>query len=540
MILRPYQEELKNDIVSAWKTHQNVLAVLSTGGGKTAVFSDIIKDCNVPAVAIAHRQELVCQISTALAKDEVEHHIIAPEPVVRLCNAQHVKEAGKSWFNPRSKIRVCGVLSLLSEKASNYTWLKDIKLWVMDEGHHVLRKNTWGKAISLMPGAKGLGVTATPLRADGKGLGRHADGLYDTMLEGVEYEELNSLGYLCNYKIYAPTTEIDLSGVNVSQITGDYSKTKLIKQAKKSTIVGDTVTNYLKFARDKLAIVFTTDIESAHDLEKQFISQGVNAKTVTSKCKDKERTHASEDFASRRIKVLINVDLFDEGYDVPAVECVIMARPTMSLAKFRQQFGRGLRPAEGKEHLIVIDQVNNCMKHGLPEFPVPWTLDRREKKASSTAIPATCVCTSCLGVHLRFMNPCPYCGTVRIPAERSTPQAVEGDLVEMNPEMLARLKGNVNKENRHPDEVKRSLREAGMKELIVNSQGKIQRRVLEVRNILGEAMSKWGGVQKAANLNDREMQRLFYQKFGIDVLTAQTLNRADTIKLNNTILEDLI
>jgi len=135
----------------------------------------------------------------------------------------------------------------------------------------------------------------------------------------------------------------------------------MAEASEKSQIVGDVVENYLKHAKGKQAILFASDIRTGEKMEAEFKEAGIKAKLLTGLTGDKERLDSLVDFAAKRIQVLLNIDLFDEGLDVPGIECVINARPTMSTAKYLQMAGRGLRPAPGKDYLIIIDHVGNVM-----------------------------------------------------------------------------------------------------------------------------------------------------------------------------------
>ena len=154
-------------------------------------------------------------------------------------------------------------------------------------------------------------------------------------------------------------------------------------------------------------------------------------------------------FRNREILQLVNVDLLGEGVDVPAIEVVSMARPTQSYGLYSQQFGRALRPMEGKTHAIIIDDVNNVLRHGLPDAPRTWSLDRREKRsrgAIDDAIPLrTCLNGACLAVYPRTNRTCPNCGFFSPPTIRSAPEFVDGDLLELDPEALARLRGEIDR-----------------------------------------------------------------------------------------------
>ena len=243
MGLRPYQAEGKAEIYASWAIgHQNVVYVLPTGGGKTVLLSDIIKEHDNEACVIAHRQELVFQISMALARDGVQHFIIGPDEIYKLCVSAQIKRLGRNYVTPNAKCAVAGVDTLPRRENRLSHWLKKVTLWVQDECHHISttskgQPNKWMRAVNLFPNAKGLGVTATPLRADGRGLGRHADGVFDTMVEGPEQRWLINDGYLCDYHIVSPTTFIDTSGIKISSSTGDLAQPGLIAATRKSTIV---------------------------------------------------------------------------------------------------------------------------------------------------------------------------------------------------------------------------------------------------------------------------------------------------------------
>jgi len=242
MRLRPPQSRFKQNINTAWdKGARNVLGVYPTGGGKTVVFSDIINDERNPSCAIAHRQELVSQISVALARNDIRHRIIGPPSVVRLVVGLHIAESGMSYYDPSAPCAVAGVRTLTRRGDSLANWLNSVKLWVQDEAHHVLRNNEWGNASGMFPNARGLGVTATPTRADGKGLGRHADGLFDTMIEGPDMRALINEGWLTDYRVFAPPASLIMSDDYVSKPTGDYKHGAVVKKFRnnKTTTRGD-------------------------------------------------------------------------------------------------------------------------------------------------------------------------------------------------------------------------------------------------------------------------------------------------------------
>lgn len=527
MQLYPHQNVFKQDIYKAWDGGaQNVMAVLPTGGGKTVVLSDIIHDHNAAACAIAHRQELVGQISIALARDDVPHRIVGPTSVVRLIVGQHMAECGMSYYTPSSKVAVAGVDTLIRRRNELSGWANKVSLWVQDEGHHVLKKNKWGKAAAMFPNAKGLAPTATPIRADGMGLGRHADGLMDAMVEGPTMRELIDAGWLTEYRIFAPPGDLDLTNVPTGS-GGEFSKAPLKVAVQKSHVVGDVVKHYLKLARGKLGITFATDVETAIYIAQQYNAANVSAAVISANTPDAERIRLIADFKARKLLQLVNVDLFGEGFDLPAIEVVSMARPTQSFALYCQQFGRALRLMEGKHEALIIDHVGNVQRHGLPDAARVWTLDRRDKcsKVSPTdAIPVR-TCPECTAVYERTHKGCPYCGHYAEPALRSGPEYVDGDLTELDPATLAKMRGEINRIDGPFYGTTTMSKPAMIRGSRIHNERK------EIQEALRLSIAWWAGYQRAAGRSDSESYKRFYFMFGVDVMTAQTLNSKDAIKL---------
>lgn len=531
-ILRPYQTELKYAIRNAWVAGAiNVLAVLPCGGGKTVIFSDIIRDHNGASCAIAHRQELVVQISLALARDHVRHKIIGPRSVVKLCVETHMEVIGVSYYDPNAICAVAGVDTLVRRKDQLSNWLLTVTLWVQDEAHHILKHNKWGTAVEMFPNAKGLGVTATPLRADGNGLGKHADGVFDVLVEGPGMRNLINAGHLSDYRIFAPVSDIDLTQVNVTA-GGEYNPKKLKQAVRKSRIVGDVVEQYLKIAPGKLAVTFAPDVETAHDMATQFRYAGVPAKAVSAKTSDVDRSTAFRQFQNGELKQLVNVDLFGEGVDVPSIEVGTMARPTYSYGVYIQQFGRILRPLLEKKCGILIDQVDNVIRHGLPDVKKQWTLDRRDKKSQvkNESIPVR-ACPACTAVYERTYRSCPFCGFVPIPTSRSRPEFVDGDLNELSPETLARMRGEITIVDMDKEDYRALLVQKYVPEIGQLAQVKRHVARQEAQFMLRKHIALWAGHQRANGRPDCESYRLFYHTFGVDVLTAQTFKTTEAVFL---------
>lgn len=556
--LRPYQQDLDDQIVKAWDNGaQNVLAVLPCGGGKTVIFSNRIVQHDGASIAISHRQELLGQMSRTLARYGVKHRIIGPKNVVRNVISSHIIEFGRDFYDPSSHTAVASVDTLASwakpespHHAGLLRFASQVSLWVTDEAAHLLgdgsgNGNKWGRAIALFTNAKGLGVTATPLRADGKGLGRHADGPFDCMVEGPQMRDLINMGFLTDYRIFCPPSDLDLSGVAIGS-DGDYARGALALKTRSSTIIGHVVESYLKIAPGKLGVTFAPDVEIATTFSKLFNEAGVPAEVVTAKTNDKVRTEIMKRFAKRQVLQLVSVDIFSEGLDLPAIEVVSMARATMSYSLYVQQFGRGLRLMDGKDRAIIIDHVQNCIKHNLPDKPCTWSLDRRDRKAAKDKDPNDIpmrVCANpdigygvpCAMPYERSLAVCPACGWTPLPAGRTSPELVEGDLFELDAATLAAMRGEVLKVDRHPDDILRMMQKAGHGYPIAAGAAKQHANRQVAQTALREAASWWLGYQKALGRDIREAQRRFYFVFGADVLSIQTLGRTEAEELTGKI-----
>lgn len=537
MTLRYYQADLVSAIDDAWTRVPNVLAVSATGSGKTVVVAHQIRREPGASVFIAHRTELVAQASLALAREGVRHKVIGPASLQRNCAQIHMAELGRTLYDPNAKTAVAGVDTLVRLPPTD-PWLQLVRLWVCDEGHHLVRGNKWGRAVEMFPNARGLSVTATPLRADGKGLGRHADGVIDVMVQGPPMSLLIAEGWLTKYRPYAPPNDIDLSAVATSA-SGDFSPDPLRKAVHRSSrIVGDVVDHYVRLAAGKLGMTFCVDVDAAVETAAAFRAKGVPAEVISGDTPELLRAQIMRRFRAREVHQLVSVDIMGEGTDVPAVEVVSFARPTQSFGLYVQQFGRALRPLEGKAHAIILDHVGNISRHGLPDAPRAWSLDRRERRASkgpSDAIPTrTCLNENCMSVYERVLLSCPYCGReAPPPAQRGSPEQVDGDLAELDVDALRRLRGDIARVDSaplFPGGANQATMGAIKRNHWLKQQGQQQLRpVLEL----------WGGWQRHQGRSEREAQRRFFLRYGVDVGTAQTLGPDEAATLLGQVRDDL-
>lgn len=531
--LRHYQSRMVGEIHGAWQAgHKNALAVLPTGGGKSVIVSQVALDrdqIGANQCVMAHRTELVAQMSMHIANRGVKHRIIAPTSVVRqITNDHRAAFGGRSFVNPDARCVVAAAQTLVARADTLKEWGKQVHNWTVDEAHHLTRENLWGKAVALFPNAFGLGVTATPVRSDGLGLDRASDGVMDTMILGPQMRELMDEGSLTDYEIAIPQSDFQIDDDAITG-SGDYSQKKMREATKRSHLVGDVVAEYSKIAFGKRAICFATDVESSNEIAAMFNAAGIPAASVSAKTDTLLRAEYIRRFREGQIWVLVNVDLFGEGFDVPACEVVIMARPTASLGLYLQMFGRALRPFPGKLFGLVIDHVSNWKRHGFPDKERNWSMGRREKRAKKEKDPEEIELTACGGCsrpYEKVLPACPKCGwqPELAPVARRSIEQIDGDLMLLDRDVLAQMRAATVLES--PASVgERVERAAGpiAGRAAVNRQ--IERHSAQQR--LSAAIAQWAGIQRAKGRDDQQSYRRFYLTTGIDVLTALTGTRQE-------------
>lgn len=553
---RPYQNDMKGKCYDAWRAgHRNVMPVLATGGGKTKIIADVVTEFDAPSAMGAHRSELVGQISMALAQEEVRHDIIAPKEIIKQIVNQHMDEYGINFYNPRSHCKVGSVDTFIRRDPTD-KWFKEVSLVISDEGHHVLKENKWGRYLSMFPNAFGMIPTATPIRADGKGLGRHHDGLVDVMVEGPSMRWLINNGYLTGYRVMCPQpSDLNLDDVEVGP-SGELNQKQLSAAFRRSTmIVADVVSTYIGNAKGKLGVTFAVDIEEAQKLTDEYNRRGVPAILIKGTDDSTTRREALKKFKRREVLQLVNVDLFGEGFDLPAIECVSFARPTASFSLYAQQWGRALRlmiskilmaawdtytPAQRlafiagseKPEALIFDHVGNLLRHmGPPDKLRTFTLNRRDRRAPriDDGIPLR-VCTNpmCLNPFERVLDKCPKCSTaIPPPRERSSPDHVDGFLEWMDEETLRQMRGEIERID-GPFYAPNGLYGNALK----GAQNRHTERQ-QAQAWLRNAMGTWAAVYP--NSSPPENYRRFYFTFGVDVGTAQTLSATEADNLRERI-----
>ena len=351
--LYDYQEDMKGRIEGELRLHRSVMAQMPTGTGKTYLLTAVIDSfvSNNPMEKVwivAHRRELVSQIDDTVRK-----------------------------FHSFSASNTSSLLS--SVKAVSIQWLskhydeteEEPGMIVIDEAHHALAK-TYKEMWERFPKTKFLGLTATPCRLNGKGF----TDLFDVLVQSWSVPEFISKGRLATYDFVSiksdGVTQRLIDSLQKRGADGDYQNKEMDMLLNKKPSIERLYQSLEEFGRDRKGIVYAINISHAQKITKLYQEHGVKAIAIDSKTPAAERQQDIEAFKKGDIQVLVNVDIFSEGFDCPDVEFVQLARPTLSLAKYLQMVGRGLRVAKGKKNCVIIDNVGLYRVFGLPSQVWNW------------------------------------------------------------------------------------------------------------------------------------------------------------------------
>ena len=341
--LRDYQEGAVLEIRVEYRNGKTaVLFVLATGGGKTYTFSYIANSAaskGNSVCIIVHRKELLLQASASLTNLGVDHGLISPHFTPK----------------PRALVQVASVDTLL-QRLKKHTYKFD--LIIFDEAHHVVDGNKWGRVYEQLGKPRMLGVTATPVRTDGKGLGEHAGGVFQSMVQGPSVKELIGRGMLLNPIVYTSLDAPETDDLKTNRDGTDNLKL-LAERIDKPKITGDAVEHYHKICPGARAIVFCCNIDHARHVVEAFNAKGYRFELLVGApaMSDTERTAVNKKLRRGELHGAVTVDLVSEGYDLPDLECCIMLRSTASEALFLQQVGRVMRPSPGKTVCWLLDHV---------------------------------------------------------------------------------------------------------------------------------------------------------------------------------------
>lgn len=418
--LRQYQLDIIHKVrQSILAGSRRILVVLPTGGGKTVVAAEIVKLAAEKfrrSMFLAHRRELIYQCADKLVKFGVDHGILM---------------AGEYPYGAAD----CQVASIDTLRARCITTdkmpLPYSDVVIVDEAHRSLAP-TYIQLINHYGEKVVIGLTATPIRGDGKGLGH----VYDDMVQGPTIRWMIDHDYLVEPRTFAPTIT-DLTGVRVKG--GDYDPRELERAMDRRALVGDIVSHWHRLASDRPTIVFASGVKHSIHLRDEFRKAGAVAAHVDGDTPLPERKQIIADLHAGKVQVICNYAVLTEGFDEPPLSACVLARPTKNLGLYLQMAGRTLRPAANKEDTYIIDHSGNVYEHGFVQDERRWVLEEGRALSTSTEErqrefdekkPITCV--KCATVYSGQL-PCPHCG--HIPEKKGRWVASRsGDLMEVRAE----------------------------------------------------------------------------------------------------------
>jgi DNA repair protein RadD len=390
--LRLHQLKAIDDLRSAYRAgHKAPVLVMSTGGGKTHTSAVIIREAVAKGRSVwflAHLREILDATSAKLTSQRIPHgHIMAGRP-----------------DQPDQPVQIV-MVQTAARRLGRY---RKPDLIVIDECHLAVAE-TYRKVIEDAGRPHLLGLTATPVRLDGRGL----DEIFDTLVPSCTTQELIAQQLLVPIRYFAPS-QPDLTGVRT--VAGDYAPGEVADRMNRPSITGSAVEHYRKLAHGRPAVAFATNVKHANDVASEFAAAGYRAMAIGGHSPEAIRREALHGLNAGDIDVVVNCQLWVAGVDAPGIGCVIMLAPTQSVVKYLQSIGRGLRTAPGKRELIVLDHAGNCFRHGLPTDSREWALTGTPKRTLSAEDEPEVVrqCERCFFVY-RPAPECPACGHRQAP-----------------------------------------------------------------------------------------------------------------------------
>lgn len=378
--LRPYQQNAKESIFTSWNEVDDILFQMPTGTGKTRLFTSIISDIkawsvlktiNYKILIIAHRIELIDQISESLDRYKISHGIIA----------------GGRERDLRKYVQVASIQTITHH--TNIDAISDLNIGfiIIDEAHHSVARS-YKKLWKLFPDAKKLGVTATPWRMNSIGFTE----IYQKLITSKPIKDFISEGWLAPYNYYSvrgnSIEQEKISSITEFDVEGDYKTSALEREMDTVQIRARLLDSYKKIANGKKGIIYSISRKHSDHICEEYKKAGINIVKIDSLTPRDERKMYVQRFKNGQIDIIVNVDIFSEGFDCPDIEFIQLARPTKSLVKYLQQVGRGLRPTMGKSNCIILDNVGSSNEFGLPDSNRDWNLyfigDSSEKQKAST------------------------------------------------------------------------------------------------------------------------------------------------------------
>lgn len=403
---RPYQDAMIEGLRAQFRDASSVLGVLPTGGGKTVIGVGVVHLAMAKKTRVlwlAHRTELIEQASQKLDDFGLPHAIIkAGHPRQDLSQPVQVASV-------QTLVRRLDRLTGAAAKAQPVwgdtvpSWSQPFGLIVVDEAHHT-SAGSYVAILEAWPNAKVLGLTATPYRLDGSGLG----GQYQRLVVGAHVSRLIRDGYLVRTRTFAPPASAGLRQVRVRG--ADYALEDAARLLDLAAPIAEIVRTWQTHAAGRLTVGFACNVAHAQHLAEAFTAAGIPSASIDGDDDQGRRDQVLADLRAGRLRVVWNCQLLTEGWDLPAISAVILARPTKSRAMWRQQVGRGMRSAPGKADCVILDHVGNAVRFGLPDVDDEYALQQEADETRAAAAPACLICPGCHTAQSIHLAACLSCG----------------------------------------------------------------------------------------------------------------------------------
>lgn len=413
-VLRPYQLRALEAVREAMLAgHRRIVLVAPTGAGKTTIAAEAIRRCTARGqyvVFLAHRQELIQQASDRLDGLGIPHGIIQGDHP-RWAPAMPVQVASVPTAARRKMIFPRGIIFI-------------------DECHRT-NSRSYLEILERSPETFVIGLTATPIRSDGKGLGD----VYSHLVEVATPAELIEKEFLLKPRIFAPERP-DLDGIRTSR--GDWDQHELELAMDQAKLIGSIVEHWGKIIGcGRRTVLFATSVAHSNHLVNALAGAGARVKHLDAKTPTRDRADILRELAAGELDIVSNVGILTEGWDLPKLGAAILARPTQSLSLYLQMVGRIMRTDPGKVDALLLDHAGNVYRHGFPWDPRTWSLDRSREKAQGEAPVKTCL--QCFAVVPAGFTVCPECGAGFESGERKEPKEDPGELIEVSDETREEL-----------------------------------------------------------------------------------------------------